>query len=95
MERSNQLLNEKVVLSMKAVRIASSTLAFSISTINLEFFVNESWDGILNPMYFIPQESLERKINLLENDLSSFCEKEVITCLLSHILLHWIYCLLN
>jgi len=57
-------------------------------------FVNESWADILSPIYIILQESLERKINLLDNDLSSSREKEVITCLLSHLLLHLLYCFL-
>ena len=34
-EKTNQLLNEKVVLSLKAVRIASSTLSFPIPAIYL------------------------------------------------------------
>lgn len=42
------------------------------------FGIDESLVEILNPIYIVLQESLERKINLLESDLSSFVEHEVI-----------------
>lgn len=100
MEKSNQLLNEKVVLNLKCIRISSSNFLFLFLTtyltisdfVYLVIFVNESWADILSPMYTIEQESLEQKINLLENDFISSREKEVIACLLTHVLLHLRYC---
>jgi hypothetical protein len=67
--------------------LAEFSLLMAFHTFSV-FWVSESLVEILNPIYTILQDSLEQKIIHVESDLSSFVEKEVITCLLSNVLLY-------
>lgn len=101
--KTNELQNEKSVLSLKGVMPASChelhahCLFFLYDLpIFLSFLSVNCWDfffpskkscvEILNPVFNVPQESLQDRINHLERDMPFSFEKEVMAFPVSQVL---------